>query len=253
MDDAILSVLKHLKLGNLLARWDEYMAMAKGGKISAVQLLRHVLVEESKVRKENAGKMRLKRAQIPEILVMETYPFQRQPKLNKKKILAIYDAFEYVEKSQNMVWLGPTGCGKTGLATSFLIQAIERGYSGRYVKFPALVSELYRSVADHSEEKVLKGFFSYDCLLIDEVGYVEVEAVQVGLFFTLMEMRDKKKPTFITSNLGFSAWGSFLKNDRLTAALIDRLTSRSHVINMRNCRSLRPKPNEIDSGDAKED
>ncbi len=78
-------------------------------------------------------------------------------------------------------------------------------------------------------------------LHIDEIGYVEVEPVQVGLFFTLMQQRHKKKPTLITSNLGFSEWRSFLKNDHLTAALIDRLTENSHVINMRECVGLRTK------------
>jgi DNA replication protein DnaC len=87
----------------------------------------------------------------------------------------------------------------------------------------------------------MKKFVSYDCLLIDEIGYVEVEPVQVGLFFTLMHKRHKQKSTLITSNLGFSRWTSFLKNDHLTAALIDRLTENSHVINMKNCFSLRPK------------
>lgn len=133
------------------------------------------------------------------------------------------------------------GCGKTGLATSFLIQAIDRGFSGRYVLFAELVDELYRSVADHSEQKVLKKYLAYDILHIDEIGYIEVEPVQVGLFFTLMQKRHKQKSTLITSNLGFSEWRSFLKNDHLTAALVDRLTENSHVFNMKQCVSLRPR------------
>jgi DNA replication protein DnaC len=137
--------------------------------------------------------------------------------------------------------MGPTGCGKTGLATSFLIEAIHRGYTGRFILFPDLVSKLFKSVADHSEQKVIRSYVAYDCLLIDELDYVEVEPVQVGLFFTLMQRRHRKKPTLITSNTGFSEWPSFLKNDRLTAALIDRLTENSYVINMKNCVSLREK------------
>jgi DNA replication protein DnaC len=127
------------------------------------------------------------------------------------------------------------------LATSFLIQAIDRGYNGRFIPFPELIDLLYKSVADHSEEKVLKTFAAYDCLLIDEMGYVELEPVQVGLFFTLMQKRHKKKTSLITSNLGFEQWTSFLKNDHLTAALIDRLTEVSHIVNMKNCVSLRPR------------
>jgi len=80
---------------------------------------------------------------------------------------------------------------------------------------------------------------AYDCLLIDEIGYIEVEPAQVGLFFTLMQKRYQRQTTLITTNLGYSEWGSFLKNPHLTAALIDRLTSSSHSINMKNCKSIR--------------
>jgi DNA replication protein DnaC len=172
---------------------------------------------------------------------METFPFERQPNLDRKKMLSIYDAFEYVSKRQNLIWLGPTGSGKTGLATSFVVQAIDCGCTGRHVLFRDLVAELLASVADHSEDEVIDRYLRYDCLLIDELGYVEVEPVQVGLFFTLMQKRHKRKPTLITSNLGFGDWRSFLKNDHLTAALVDRLTENSHVINMKNCVSLRGK------------
>jgi len=244
MDKELVETLKYLRLGGLLAHWDEYLDLASKRNFSPVRLLRHVLDEEVKLKRINAREHRLKRAGIPDPLVMETYPFHKQPNLNKKRILSLYDAFDYMGKSQNLIWLGPTGCGKTGLATSFLIQAIHRGHTGRYVLFPELIGELFHSVADHSEAKVLKRYLSYDCLLIDELGYVEVEAIQIGLFFTLMQKRHRRKPTLITSNLGFSEWQSFLKNDHLAAALIDRLTENSHVINMKNCKSLRPKQQE---------
>ncbi len=174
-------------------------------------------------------------------LVIETFPFHKQPKLNKKKILGLYDSFDYITKKQNIVWIGPTGAGKTGLANAFLIQAINRGYTGKAIRFPELVEIHYKSRGDHSEEQVIKAFSSYDCFLVDEVGYVEMEPVQVGQFFTLMQKRHKKKTTFITSNLGFSEWNTFFKNSHLTAALIDRLLENSPVINMKDCVSLRPK------------
>ena len=241
MDDELISKLKYLRLWGLFANWDRYLEMAEKGKFSPVRLLKHIIEEEYKTKKENARKLRLKRARIPEAFVMETFPFDKQPKLSRKKVLAIYDSFDYLSKRQNLIWIGPTGTGKTGLATAFLIQAINHGYSGRFIEFPELIELLYKSVADHSEAKVIKTFASYDCLVIDELGYVEVEPVQVGLFFTLMHKRHRKKTTLITSNLGFQEWTSFLKNDQLTAALIDRLTENSHVINMKKCASLRPR------------
>ena len=127
------------------------------------------------------------------------------------------------------------------MSTAFLIHAINQGYSGRFILFPDLIELLYQSIADGSESKTLKKFASYDILCIDEIGYVEMEPVQVGLFFTLMHKRHKVRSTIITSNLGFSKWASFLNNDQLTAALIDRLTENSHVINMKECKSLRKK------------
>ena len=234
-------MLKYIRLSGLLANWDRYLDMAQKGHYSHTRLLKYVVEQEYLTKKENARKMRLARARIPEKYAIETFPFTRQPKLNKKKIINLYDQFDYIQKCRNMIWIGPTGTGKTGLATAFLTHAIDQGYKGRFVPFAELIELLYQSVADHTEGRVIKAFAATDCLLIDELGYVEVEPVQVGLFFTLMDRRHKKKTTLITSNLGFSQWSSFLKNVHLTAALIDRLTENSHVINMKNCVSLRPK------------
>ena len=241
MDEKFTQMLKYLRLFGLLANWDRVLEIAQKGNYSHVRLLEYIVEQEHKIKKENARKMRLARARIPEKYVIETFPFARQPKLNKKKIVNMYDRFDYMEKSQNLIFMGPTGTGKTGLATAFLTHAIDCGYNGRFVGFAELVEQLYQSVADHTEARVIKTFAATDCLVIDELGYVEVEPVQVGLFFTLMHKRHKKKTTLITTNLGFSQWSSFLKNDHLTAALIDRLTENSHVVNMKDCVSLRPK------------
>jgi DNA replication protein DnaC len=241
MNDETMNALKYLRLRGLLEHWDEYLTLARKQNFSHVRLLKYVLEKECQIKSENARRLRMQRARIPDPYVMETFPFKRQPKLNRKKMLSLYDAFDFLAKKQNILWMGPTGCGKTGLATSFLTEAIHRGYTGRFILFPELIAELFRAVADHSEEKVIRRYLAYDCLLIDELDYVEVEQVQVGLFFTLMHKRHRKKPTLITSNTGFSEWPSFLKNERLTAALIDRLTENSYVINMKNCVSLRPK------------
>jgi len=241
MTEPLHASIKYLRLSGLLEHWEDYLKLAAEKRFSHAHLLTHMIEEECRLRREKARVLRVRRAQIPEPLVIETFPFERQPKLNRKKIMELYDTLGYMRHHQNIIWLGATGCGKTGLATSFLIQAINQGYSGRSIRFTDLVRELYRSVADHTEAKVIKRYQSIDCLLIDELGIIEVEPLQVGMFFTLMQNRHKKQPTLLTSNLGFSEWRSFLKNDQLTAALIDRLTENSHIINMKGCGSLRPK------------
>jgi len=250
MDEQLQQILKHLRLGGLLAHWDELLAEAHRGRFSHERLLKHVLEAEYRVKVEHARLLRRKRAHIPEMLEIETFPFARQPKLDRKKIMSLYDRFDYMTQQRNIAWLGPTGCGKTGLATGFLLQALDRGYRGYFITFPELVAELYASLADRSEQQVLRKYVRYDCLLIDELGYVEIEPAQVGLFFTLMQKRHKTKTTLITSNLGFSDWGSLLKNNQLTGALLSRLTETSHVINMKNCHSLRPKLDQSGESDA---
>ena len=239
IDDELVRMLKYLRLSRLLANWDETLETARQGRYSSERLLKYIVEEEYRAKQENARLLRRQRAKIPEMLEIETFPFDKQPKLDRKRIMSLYDNFDYMTKQRGVIWLGPTGCGKTGLATSFLLHAIDRGYRGYFVTFPELIQELFQSLADRSDRKVLRRYLSYDCLVIDEVGYVEVEPAQVGQFFTLMHKRHRRKTTIITSNLGFSEWGSFLKNPQLTAALSDRLTSNSHVINMRECDSLR--------------
>jgi DNA replication protein DnaC len=239
MTEPFKDKLRYLRLNRLATHWEEDLKEAARQRMSHASLLTHVVEEEYRLKCDHARELRLKRARIPEPWTMETFPFARQPKLSRKDIMALYDTMDFIPKGQNIIWLGRTGCGKTGLATSFLTRAIHKGYSGRYVLFAEMLNELYRSVADHSEAKALKPYLTCDVLYIDEIGYVEAEPVQVGLFFTLMQRRHKKRPTLITSNLGFSEWGTFLKNPQLTAALLDRFTESSHVINMKDCVSLR--------------
>lgn len=241
MDDTLRDKLKYLRLPGLLTHWQDTLEKACQHHFSPLQLLNHVVDQEMAFKKDHAWKRRLGQARIPETWVMETFPFDRQPNLNPNKLRTLYDTLDYLPNHQNILWIGPTGTGKTGLATAFLIQAIRQGYSGRFILFHELIETLYQAIADHSQDKVIKAFAAYDCLLIDEMGYVEMEPVQVGLFFTLMHRRHKRKCTLITSNLGFQQWNAFLKNDQLTAALIDRLTENSHIINMKKCVSLRAR------------
>ncbi len=150
MNDDLSSKLRYLRLSNLLAHWEEYLTLAAQKNFSHAHLLTHVVEEEYRLRQEHARQLRRQRAHLPHPWVIETFPFERQPKLNPKKTLALYDASDYLPKHQNLIWLGVTGCGKTGLATSFLIHALELGYHGYYVLFADLINQLYQAVADHS-------------------------------------------------------------------------------------------------------
>ena len=168
--------------------------------------------------------------------VIASVLYRRYSKRRYLKFYRVFNRFA-MTKQRGSIWLGPTGCGKTGRATSFLLQAIDRGYRGYFVTFPELIQELFQSLADRSDRKVMRRYLSYDCLVIDEVGYVEVEPAQVGQFFTLMHKRHRHKTTILTSNLGFGECGSFLKNPQLTAAL-----------SLRDDRRLVNRPGEVVCG-----
>jgi DNA replication protein DnaC len=239
IDDKLKDLLRFLRLPGCLENWETLIARAVKEEPPYGKFLREVLEKEAAVKRERGRLLRLKMARIPELLVMESYPFSNQPKLDRKQVLEIYDSLSYLKNSNHIALIGPTGVGKSGLATAYLVQAINHGYTGRFINFADLISELYQSLADHTDKKVLQRFLNYDCLLIDELGYYQVEGkAQAGLLFRLL--RSRKKSTIITSNLGFSEWESFLQNPQLTAALLEKFTANCHFINMLKCKSITP-------------
>ena len=126
MDEQITEMLKYIRFRGLLANWDRYIEMARKENFSHVRLLNYIVEEEYKMKKQNSRKMRLTRAKIPGKYVMETFPFDRQPNLNKK-ILSIYDSFDYMSKNQNVIWIGPTEPGKQDFQRHFLFKQFIMG------------------------------------------------------------------------------------------------------------------------------
>jgi DNA replication protein DnaC len=240
MDKNTEEILHKLRLNVLLEKWDEIIKTATTESPPYGKFLKNILNDEYEDKKLRAKKARFAKAKIPDPYTMNTYPFAIQPKLNKKQVLELYDSFNYIKNNQNIALIGPTGCGKTGLATSYLSHAIENDCHGRFILFSDLITELYQSNADHSTDKVMKKYVEIDCLVIDELGYIEIdEPTQAGLLFKML--RQRKKCTIITSNLGFDDWERFLKNQNLTAALLNKFTANCNLINMLQCKSITPQ------------
>jgi len=224
MDESIKKHLQFLGYGHTLENWDTIFQEAKRTQPSYQSFFAGIIAREYADKKEKARLGRITKANIPELLVMETFPFSTQPRLKKRMVMELYDSLRFMTQRQELIFIGPTGCGKTGLGTSFLIHAINHGYRGYYIEFGKLILSLYQARADHTEHRLIRRLSSYDILLIDELGYEAVEKEQAGLFFELTKARNKTHTTIITTQLGFEEWGNFLNNSHLTAALLDRIT-----------------------------
>jgi DNA replication protein DnaC len=129
----------------------------------------------------------------------------------------------FVQSAQNIVFIGPPGTGKTGLAMGLLRQALVNGYRGRFYNAQDLIDELYASLADHSSTRLLKRLSAYDVLVIDELGYLTLQPEQVNAFFKLLEQRYGRKSTLITTNLPYEEWNQLFQRKSLVDAMLDRL------------------------------
>lgn len=239
--ETIQSQLHYLGLKYLQENWDQVLSDAKNQKPSYYRFLTRILEHESFEKMERRRQSRLKRANIPQSLSIETFPFQTQPRLDKQSIMEAYESLSYIHAPQDMLFLGPTGCGKTGLAISYLVHAINNGYNGYFIECSELLETLNRAVADNTTKKTIKKFASYDCLVIDDLGYTQINKQQASLFFDIMKKRHQKKSTLITTQLGYDEWGSFLNDKHMRVALVDRFTVNCLLFNMTDCKSLRSK------------
>ena len=241
MDNVPVKQLRYLGFHDLAENWNIIMKKATRSQPSYQRFLSELIGTEYDRKTEKTRLARIKRAKIPEVLVMETFPFNKQPRLKKKLVLELYDSLAFMREHQDLIFIGPTGCGKTGLATAFLVHALNQGFRGLFVDFKNLLNTLKQSQGDYTEEKLMKRFATYDVLLIDELGYMAGKKEQLPLFFDLIRRRHKTATTIITTQLGFDEWGSFFHDPHLTAAILDRITVNCAVFNMKDCISIRPK------------
>jgi DNA replication protein DnaC len=130
---------------------------------------------------------------------------------------------DFVRRAHNLVLIGPTGTGKTGIAIGLLRQACLNGYAGRFYNAQALFDELYASLADRSTTKLLKAMSRMRPIVIDELGYLTLKPEQVNAFFRLMEQRYGRVSSVITTNLDYPSWYEMFGNKPLVDALLDRL------------------------------
>jgi DNA replication protein DnaC len=229
--DELDQLLKNLHLKRILEIYDEQLGAAEKEDLSYSEFLTRLLRAQWHNRQETALAWRIKRANLPENWSLATFPFARQPGVSRKQIHTLAE-LDFVAKAENIVFVGPTAVGKTGLATSLLLKALENGYRCQFIRAQDLFDELYASFADRSSRKLLNRLVRLDVLLIDELGYVNVKAEQANIFFKLMEERYHRHSTIITTNLGYDEWRNFLGNPAMVDALLSRVRHYCHTIHI---------------------
>lgn len=229
MTEELEQLLKNLHLRKILEIGDEEIERANQAQISYQELLLRLIRAQWHAQQEKTLEWRIKNARIPERWTLETFPFKEQPGVNRRQVKTLAD-LDFIPKAENLVFIGPTGVGKTGLASSLLLRAIQNGYRGRFIRAQDLFDEMYASLADRSTRKLLNHLAKIDLLVVDEMGYLNLRPEQSNIFFKLMEERYHRRSTIITTNLDYDEWHQFLGNRSMVDALLSRLRHYCHTL-----------------------
>jgi len=229
INEELEQLLKNLKLRRVLDIYDEQLRAAEKEDPSYTEFVTRLMRAQWHARQEHALEWRIRNAKLPERWSLDTFPFTRQPGVNRKQIRTFAE-LEFIANKENIVFVGPTGVGKTGLASGILLKALENGYRCQFVKAQDLFDDMYASLADRSSRQLLKRLARLDVLLIDELGYLNLKPEQSNIFFKLMEERYRRKPTIVTTNLGYDEWAGFLGNRNMVEAMLSRIRHHCHTV-----------------------
>jgi DNA replication protein DnaC len=228
-NEELQQLLKNLRLQRILDIYAEQLGAAEKEDVSYTEFLLRLMRAQFHSRQESALDGRIRRATLPERWSLETFPYPRQPGVNRKQIRSFAE-LDFIAKAENIVFIGPTGVGKTGLASGILLKALENGYRCQFIRAQDLFDDMYASMADRSSRQLVKRLARIDVLQIDELGYLNLKPEQSNIFFKLMEERYHRKPTIITTNLGYDEWANFLGNRNMVDALLSRIRHYCHTV-----------------------
>ena len=223
--------LKSLRLPTVLREYGKLAKQAAAEGLDHVQFLARLIELEMIDRERRMIERRIKAAKFPAVKSLDSFDFKAIPALNKMQVLELARC-EWVERRENVIALGPSGTGKTHIALGLGLSACQKGLSVGFVTAAALVHELMEARDERRLLRLQKQMVSYKLLIIDELGFVPLSKTGAELLFELISQRYERGATLITSNLPFDEWTETFGSERLTGALLDRLTHHVNIIEM---------------------
>jgi DNA replication protein DnaC len=221
--------LKQLKLPSMLREYGKMAVVCQEERVDYQTYLLRLAEREVADREQRAAERRIKAAKFPVIKTLDIFDFDQQLSLNRPLVLELMRG-EYIDQRENVLLIGNSGTGKTHLATALGFAACQQGRRVRFFTVTGLVTQLL----ERREERVLERFHQQlerlNLLVLDELGYVPFSKAGAELLFEVVSRAYERTSLIVTTNLPFESWVEVMGNERLTGALLDRLTHRVHIL-----------------------
>lgn len=221
--------LKKLKLPTILREYGKMAEVCRADQADYQTYLLHLCERELTDREQRASERRIKAAKFPVLKTLDTFDFPAQPSINRQLVRELLRG-EYIERRENILLIGNSGTGKTHLATALAFTACAQGRRVRYFTATGLVTHLLEKREERGLERFHKQLERHDLLVLDELGYVPFTKTGAELLFDVVSRAYERTSLIVTTNLPFENWTEVMGNERLTGALLDRLTHRVHIL-----------------------
>src|SRR5271154_947507 len=223
--------LKQLRLPSFLREYDKVARQCAAQRVDYPRYLLRLTEQELLDRERRATERRVHQAKFPVVKSLDSFDFLAIPSLNKAMVLELVRS-EFLLRRENVLLLGNSGTGKTHVALALGLAACQRGHRVRFTTAAALVHELMEARDEKKLLRYQKQIAAYELLIVDELGFVPLSKTGAELLFEVFSQRYERSSTLVTSNLPFQEWTEVLGSERLTGALLDRLTHHVHILEM---------------------